>query len=176
MIRVVAFILICLPVAGYSLPVDSYHTKYDHHFKKSAKRYFGVGTEWRWFKAQGVAESTLRPNAKSWVGAKGVMQIMPATWGEIRRQTGIKSSVTNVKWNIAGGVYYDRQQYKRWIKKTKSELERFSFMFAGYNAGFGNARKASRRCGCIIWAKAARFAPNETRGYVSKIFRLMDSS
>ena len=45
--------------------------RFDPIFKKYTKRYFGVGTDWRWFKAQGMAESDLTPTARSRVGARG---------------------------------------------------------------------------------------------------------
>ena len=59
--------------------------EYDEYFRKYSKRYFGPHFDWRWFKAQAIAESGLKHDAKSWVGAVGVMQIMPATFEEIRR-------------------------------------------------------------------------------------------
>ena len=59
-------------------------TTYDMHFSKYSKRYFGVGFDWRYFKAQAVAESNLREDARSWAGAEGLMQIMPRTFQEIR--------------------------------------------------------------------------------------------
>jgi soluble lytic murein transglycosylase-like protein len=58
--------------------------RYDPIFQKYAKRYFGAGTDWRWFKAQGMAESDLTPGARSRVGARGIMQLMPSTYGQIK--------------------------------------------------------------------------------------------
>ncbi|PYP79256.1 MAG: hypothetical protein DMD35_08615 [Gemmatimonadetes bacterium] len=52
--------------------------RYDPIFQKYAKRYFGAGTDWQWFKAQGMAESDLTPTARSRVGARGIMQLMPS--------------------------------------------------------------------------------------------------
>ena len=48
-------------------------TTYDQHFTKYSKRFFGVGFDWHYFKAQAVAESNLREDARSPVGAVGVM-------------------------------------------------------------------------------------------------------
>ena len=39
--------------------------RYDQTFRKYSKRYFGVGFDWRVFKAQAMAESEMNPNAKS---------------------------------------------------------------------------------------------------------------
>ena len=61
--------------------------KYDQYFRKYTKRFFGAGFDWKWFKAQAIAESNLRQDAKSWVNAKGIMQIMPRTFHEIKRRT-----------------------------------------------------------------------------------------
>ena len=60
--------------------------KYDPYFRKYSKRFFGPAIDWHWFKAQGIAESGLRENAKSWVNAKGIMQIMPNTFTELKKK------------------------------------------------------------------------------------------
>ena len=39
---------------------------YDDHFRKYTKRFFGIGWDWRLFKAQGMAESNLEAKARSW--------------------------------------------------------------------------------------------------------------
>ena len=58
-------------------------SRYDDIFKKYSKRYFGAPFDWRFFKAQGIAESELNANARSWVGARGIMQLMPSTFAAI---------------------------------------------------------------------------------------------
>ena len=60
--------------------------KFDPYFRKYTKRFFGPGFDWRHFKAQAVAESRLRADAMSRVGAVGVMQIMPRTFKEILKK------------------------------------------------------------------------------------------
>lgn len=67
------------------LPVEDrqWTDRFDDHLRKYSKRFFSVAFDWRWFKAQGITESSLRSDAESWVGAKGIMQIMPATLEEI---------------------------------------------------------------------------------------------
>ncbi len=151
--------------------------KYDHHFRKYSKHYFGAGFDWRWFKAQAIAESTLRPNAKSKMGALGLMQIMPATFEEIRKSNPHFKSVKQPKWNIAAGIYYDRQLYKRWTKYIESK-DRLTFALGSYNAGFGNVRKAYRKAmkkekNVQTWQQVEPYAPGQTRHYVRRIHRLM---
>ena len=96
----------------------SWSTKYDTHFRKYAKRYFGPNVDWRWFKAQGIAESALQHKARSAVGAKGVMQIMPATFAEIRKKNPQFVNINEPRWNIAAGIYYDRYLYKKITRKS----------------------------------------------------------
>src|SRR6185369_9269115 len=60
--------------AAHSRLKQKQRQRYDPYFKKYSKRFFGVGFDWRLFKAQGMAESELNPNARSFVGARGIMQ------------------------------------------------------------------------------------------------------
>ncbi|MBL6988561.1 MAG: transglycosylase SLT domain-containing protein [Bacteriovoracaceae bacterium] len=169
----------------YALRFNSkkYTTKYDHHFKKYTKRYFANILEWTWFKAQGIAESNLKSNAKSWVNAKGVMQVMPRTYQSIKKELGILGDILNPKWNIAAGLYYDRKMWNYW--KTKRPLkDRIFFMFASYNAGAATILRAQRTCKRAgmnenLWHNIAKIAPKvrkwrqkETLGYIKKINRL----
>ena len=150
---------------------------YDYHFRKYAKHYFGPGVDWRWFKAQAIAESTLNPKAKSKTGAIGLMQILPSTFAEIKEANPHFHSIKEPKWNIAAGIYYDRTLYRRWAGHI-SGGERLNFALASYNAGFGNVRKAYRKArdqhGSVgRWKQVASFAPSQTRHYVRRIQRLM---
>lgn len=51
-------------------------SKYDDLIKKYAKK---INWDWRLLAAQVYQESKFDPGAKSWAGAKGLMQVMPAT-------------------------------------------------------------------------------------------------
>ena len=79
--------------------------RYDDTFRKYSKRYFGVGFDWRLFKAQGMAESNLDSAAQSWVGARGVMQLMPATFLEITSRNPEMTRIDDPEWNIAAGIF-----------------------------------------------------------------------
>ena len=108
--------------------------RYDKYFEKYSKRFFGPVFYLLYFKAQEVAESSLQPDAKSGVGAEGVMQIMPKTFEEIiHKNPTIKGTSRQVKWNIAAGIYYDRSLWKLW-KAKRPLIDRIYFMFGSYNA------------------------------------------
>lgn len=150
-------------------------TEYDTHFRKYAKRYFGPNVDWRWFKAQGIAESALKDRAESAVGAKGVMQIMPATFAEIRKKNPQFVNIDEPRWNIAAGIYYDRYLYKK-ITDIDSFQNRLYLTFAGYNAGYGGVLKAIKRARqprqSAQWKELKKHLPRETQGYVSRIVDL----
>jgi membrane-bound lytic murein transglycosylase F len=154
--------------------------KYDPTFKKYSKRYFGPGFDWRYFKAQGFAESGLNPNATSWVGAKGVMQLMPSTYQAIASHRPEFGAIDQPEWNIAAGIMHDRYLWKLWEKDIPTDDERFRFMFASYNAGEGTINRAlgvaRQKIGSPEWKAVEQIAPTvqrwrytETLGYVRRI-------
>ena len=74
-VLVAAFgVMVCAAQAeGQRTPRKVDVDRYDETFKKYSKRYFGVGYDWRVFKAQALAESGMDTAAVSWVGARGLM-------------------------------------------------------------------------------------------------------
>lgn len=154
--------------------------RYDDTFRKYGKRYFGAGFDWRYFKAQGLAESGLSPSARSWVGARGIMQLMPSTFAAIQSQRPEFSSIDDPEWNIAAGILHDRDLWRLWERQVPTP-ERHRFMFGSYNAGEGTILRA-----CTVardasldqstWSSIVQVAPNvsrwryrETLGYVRRI-------
>ncbi len=83
--------------------------------------------------AQGYQESRLNQEARSHVGAIGVMQIMPATGKDLA-----VGSIHDIEPNIHGGAKYMNQLMTRYFPDAKfSEDVRPLFAFASYNAGPG---------------------------------------
>jgi len=87
--------------------------------------------------AQGYQESGLNQNAKSYVGAIGVMQIMPATGAQLKVGD-IKITESNIH---AGAKYMDQLMTKYFTDAKFSETDRALFAFASYNCGPGNVSK-----------------------------------
>ena len=156
-------------------PVHSSHwtDKYDRHFKKYSKRYFGPLFDWHWFKAQAIAESALNNDAKSHVGALGLMQIMPGTFKDISKKNPDFAELKTPHWNIAAGIYYDRSLYRK-IKHAPAQ-DKLYMTFASYNAGYGRILNAAKRTGSKEknWNEIKKYLPKETRGYVHRIRKLM---
>jgi soluble lytic murein transglycosylase-like protein len=187
---IVAILLPGLAFAATSKPRHDLKSKawtseYDHHFRKYTKRYFGPNFDWHWFKSQGIAESGLRNEARSGVGAVGVMQILPTTYADIHKKSPYLSSGTlsDPRWNIAAGIFYDRILYKRWSKSLKfSTKENDLYMtFASYNAGHGRIsrvlKKVKNKPGGYdnydSWGTIKTHVPSQTRHYVKRIKFLM---
>ncbi|NQY34190.1 MAG: transglycosylase SLT domain-containing protein [Alteromonadaceae bacterium] len=156
MVKLIA--VFCLFLAGeiFAEEFNRYNnvTRYDHYFSKYTKRNFGPAFNWHRFKAQAIAESALKKNAKSQVGAIGLMQIMPATYEEItKRHRFIKGNSNSPKWNIAAGIAYNRSIWNL-FKAERPFQDRLNFTYGAYNAGKGNIIKAQKK------AKSAELDPN----------------
>ena len=81
--------------------------------------------------AQAYQESRLREKAKSHVGARGIMQLMPGTAREMN-----VGSIHNTDSNIHAGVKYHKLLKDRYFNDENIEsADRTLFIFAGYNAG-----------------------------------------
>ncbi|MEJ2179642.1 MAG: transglycosylase SLT domain-containing protein, partial [Gammaproteobacteria bacterium] len=100
--------------------------------------------DWRMIVAQMYQESRFNPNARSWAGARGLMQVMPRT----AKQLGIKN-IKDPKQSVEAGV-----KYLDWLRdRFDSELpvkDRMWFTLAAYNAGAGHvhdARTLARQMG-----------------------------
>ncbi len=180
-LKVLVIILLLVPITAHAFERYNRAVKYDRYFSKYSKRYFGPGFDWHYFKAQAVAESRLQADARSRVGALGVMQIMPRTFEEItRKNPSIKGTREQPRWNISAGIYYDRMIWNLW-KADRPHLDRINFMFGSYNAGKGNiikAQKIANKKGLNpnMWGSIKSTLPDvtgekskETIGYVNKI-------
>ncbi|MCR5819569.1 MAG: transglycosylase SLT domain-containing protein [Bacteroidaceae bacterium] len=108
---------------------------YDELFVRHAR---AIHWDWRLLAAQCYQESAFDPNAVSWAGAQGLMQIMPGTASHLGLAA---SDVFIPEKNIAAAV-----QYLRELSATFSDIsdsfERINFILAAYNGGAVHVRDA----------------------------------
>ena len=87
--------------------------------------------------AQGYQESQLDQNAKSHVGAIGIMQVMPATGAELK-----VGDIRIAESNVHAGTKYMDQLMTRYLGDAQfDESNRTLFAFAAYNCGPGNINR-----------------------------------
>ena len=159
--------------------------RFDPHFRKYSKRYFGPAFDWRHFKAQGLAESGLDAAARSRSGARGIMQLMPSTFELIRSRAPDLESVDNPEMNIAAGIKHNRALWGMW-GRAATPLDQRRFMFASYNAGLMTILRAQRvarrrRLDPTVWAsietvsaRVWQWRQRQTILYLRKIERLFE--
>jgi membrane-bound lytic murein transglycosylase F len=111
-------------------------SQFDSLLAREAK---GIGWDWRLLAAQVAQESRFDPRARSWAGARGLLQLMPRT----AREVGVRNP-TDPTENVAGGVRYLARLSELWRDDIPDEAERLKFVLASYNAGRGHVLDAQR--------------------------------
>ncbi len=109
---------------------------YDNLIRKYAAE---IDWDWRLLAALIYQESRFNPNARSWAGAQGLMQLMPAT----ARAHGARNPA-NPEENIRAGVDFLRWLNNYWDSFINDEEERLLFILASYNVGHGHVQDARR--------------------------------
>ncbi len=108
---------------------------YDQVFKKYAQQ---MGWDWRLLAAIAYSESGFDPNATSWMGARGLMQVMPKT----ARSFGVEEkdlSDAEVSVRVASMILKELDGIMR---SRTSAGDRIKFVLAAYNAGSGHVTDA----------------------------------
>jgi membrane-bound lytic murein transglycosylase F len=108
---------------------------YDDWFREYARI---PGWDWRLVASQAYQESRFNPNARSWAGAVGLMQIMPRTARELR------VNARDPRQSIEGACRYLWKLDDRWRNVIPREDERRRFILAAYNVGLGHVEDARR--------------------------------
>ncbi|MBL6446824.1 transporter substrate-binding domain-containing protein [Fulvivirga sp. 29W222] len=103
---------------------------YDDIIKEAADR---LGWDWRLLASQIYQESHFNPEAKSWAGAIGLMQLVPETGHRFGAD-----DLYDPEQSIRAGVSYLRFLDKLWAKTVEDESERVKFVLASYNVGLGH--------------------------------------
>ncbi len=125
-------------------------SEYDDELKEYSEQ---LGWDWRMLASLIFQESRFDPEAKSWAGAVGLMQLMPQTAG----QYGVKN-LEDPEQNLKAGIKYLQWLDNYWKKEIENKQERLKFVLASYNIGLGHiidARRLAEKYGADpnIWFK-----------------------
>ncbi|RXH24234.1 hypothetical protein XH99_28735 [Bradyrhizobium nanningense] len=121
-------------------------------FINEASQRFAIAPNW--IRSVQSIESAGDVHARSPKGAMGLMQIMPATWAELRERYNLGNDPYDPRDNILAGTAYLRELLDRYGSPG---------VFAAYNAG--PSRYEEHLAGGSL--------PGETRAYVAKLANLL---
>ncbi|MBP5337736.1 MAG: transglycosylase SLT domain-containing protein [Prevotella sp.] len=110
---------------------------YDGLFKLYGRR---IGWDWRLLAAQCYQESCFDPQARSWAGAQGLMQIMPATADRLGLP---RDQLNDPEQSIAAATRYLAELEGK-LHDVGDREERRNMALASYNGGLHHIRDAMR--------------------------------
>lgn len=144
--------------SDYNLQEGGRISEYDDVIQKYAEK-----MDWPWPLLASVIyqESHFDPEAVSWTGAKGLMQVMPAT----AKKYGVDTlGLIDPEQNIHAGTSYLNWLYAYWIKELSNDsAQAMPFSLASYNAGLGHVKDARRL------AQKYELDPNMWKGNVEQM-------
>ncbi|MDO3383857.1 transporter substrate-binding domain-containing protein [Gilvimarinus algae] len=120
---------------GERLTVSDGLSPYDHLVKPLGREY---QFDWQLIISQMYQESRFEPDARSFAGAQGLLQVLPSTAKELGytvpfdELSGIEAGVSYLDWT--------RDRFEDYLPLD----ERLWFALAAYNAGFGHVQDARR--------------------------------
>lgn len=133
---------------------DGALSPYDDLVRKWSRKY---ELDWRLITSQMYQESRFDPKARSWVGALGLMQVMPGTARDLKVDDVVKPDK-----GIQAGVMLLSRYAKQFEDASVMEKDRLRFALASYNCGPGHVHDARRL------AKDLKLDPNRWFGNVEK--------
>lgn len=133
---------------------DGALSPYDDLVKKWSRKY---ELDWRLITSQMYQESRFDPKARSWVGALGLMQVMPGTARDLK-----VDDVVDPDKGIRAGIMLLSRYAKQFEDASVREKDRLRFALASYNCGPGHVHDARRL------AKDLKLDPNRWFGHVEK--------
>lgn len=133
---------------------------YDDVIKEYAET---LGWPWPLLASVVYHESQFDPEAESWHGARGLMQVMP--------ETGLRYGVDSIDLfdptsNIRVGTAYLKWLYEYWTQELPDSNEAAIFALASYNVGLGHIKDAQRL------AQKNSFNPHKWDGNVAEMILL----
>ncbi|WP_041779265.1 transglycosylase SLT domain-containing protein [Belliella baltica] len=107
---------------------------YDEIIKTAAEN---LGWDWRLLASLVYKESAFNPEATSYAGATGLLQLMPVTL----ERFGVEDANDPYQ-SLMGGVNFLKYLDKFWRERIPESNERIKFILASYNIGHGHVEDA----------------------------------
>lgn len=111
-------------------------SEYDQILKEESQ---AIGWDWRLLASLVYQESRFNPEAESWAGAFGLMQLMPRT----AENFGVTPESSPSE-QIRAGIGFIKWLDERFIEDLPDSTERQKFILAAYNIGYGHIQDARR--------------------------------
>lgn len=122
----------------FNLASGGHISDYDELIKSVAER---DSFDWRLLSSVVYKESKFDPNAISWTGAIGLMQMLPST----AQRFGIDSvQLHQPEENLKAGGAYLRKLTNYWLETIQDSTQALKFGLASYNVGLGHIKDAQR--------------------------------
>lgn len=109
-------------------------SSYDDIIKRYSKK---LNCDWLLIASLIYQESRFDPNAQSWAGAVGLMQIMPS----LIEKYNVKNPFDPIE-NLEAGLKYLLYLDNFWMNYVEDKDERLKMVFASYNIGYGHVLDA----------------------------------
>jgi membrane-bound lytic murein transglycosylase F len=110
-------------------------SRYDELIKKYAG---SIGWDWRLIASLIYQESGFDPQASSWAGAGGLMQIMPS----VAEELGVENR-SDPEQSIRGGTKFLEQLWNN-FEEVEDSVQRIKFTLASYNCGYYHVLDAQK--------------------------------
>ncbi len=110
-------------------------SQYDEIFKQAARE---IGWDWRMLASIAYHESRFDTSVVSWAGARGIMQLMPATAAAFGLSA---DSIAHTVPNVRAAARSIRSVEKS-LSRINDKNERLCFVLAAYNSGLGHVLDA----------------------------------
>lgn len=115
-------------------------SEYDDLIKTYSKK---IDWDWQLLASLICQESHFSPTARSWAGANGFMQLIPAT----AKHYGLDTIDATAEQSLKAGTSYIIDLDNYWKKYIPDKQERIKFVLASYNAGLGHVIDARNLAG-----------------------------